>query len=459
LFKGAGTSFTVFNPATQSLTAAELQQGVELAIEALDIVRDSAVWDGTVSLTLRVTATGVDASDTVKLRVSPVMLFHHLSDVDTLYASEVPYDNDSAIFRRDLQTALTASGITRPLAAIRTYDQWTQDFFETGYMSMPAPGGQKVIRVNFRSANVQSYGSFPLREASRVVFTGMRGKDVAGVQQYDPRYDPSGEMDSLDSFGNTETIPPYTFNGVSYPMGRILRGSIPSFAPDPSFTRMLESQRVQPLVNVDTSWLLVGHVDETISFIRANNARGWVALVNDPRLARTMLQNANNAGHGSVKLFTGKQWLDDYNRPYSAEVTIRQVLADTEVMAESANTAAHIDRQVAILKAATGLTDAEIVRVPYLHWPVSGLSLAYQPGTVNGVVANGYRFYTPNPHGPVINGKDLFKDQLERALQPYGVTVHYVEDWNLYHRLAGEVHCGSNAARAIPSAKWWESGR
>jgi protein-arginine deiminase len=41
-----------------------------------------------------------------------------------------------------------------------------------------------------------------------------------------------------------------------------------------------------------------------------------------------------------------------------------------------------------------------------------------------------------------------------------GITVHYIENWDLYHRLLGEVHCGTNALRAVPSGtKWWEAGR
>ncbi len=44
------------------------------------------------------------------------------------------------------------------------------------------------------------------------------------------------------------------------------------------------------------------------------------------------------------------------------------------------------------------------------------------------------------------------------AAQPYGISVKFVEDWDLYHRLLGEVHCGSNADRAV-TTKWWETGK
>ena len=128
-------------------------------------------------------------------------------------------------------------------------------------------------------------------------------------------------------------------------------------------------------------------------------------------------------------------------------------------MNESARAATEVDAQVAIIKSATGLTDAEIIRVPYLHERVSGSSLAYQPGTVNGVLVTKNVFASPDPHGPIINGQDIFKAQLAAALAPYSVQVQWVEDWYLYHINAGEVHCGSNSMRKIPSALWWESGR
>jgi hypothetical protein len=39
------------------------------------------------------------------------------------------------------------------------------------------------------------------------------------------------------------------------------------------------------------------------------------------------------------------------------------------------------------------------------------------------------------------------------ALAPLDITVHFVEDWDTYHRQHGEVHCGTNSTRQIPQAK------
>lgn len=430
-----------------------VRSGIELAIEARDIVRDAKTWDGYVDIKLALSGPSGAAEDVVRMRVSPVMTYHHLSPAETTYVSTFSSTGNAAM-RADLVSASTAAGVAAP-KTISTQDPWTEDFFETAYMSMPAEGGkQHVVRVNIRSANEyqpQSSKS-PLRRAGRFAFM-QRGRDSAAIQQFDPAR--GGKWDTLNSFGNLETIPPFTHAGQSFPLGRVLRGSVPSYYPDKAFAAMMEAQAVQPAVNIDTSWLLVAHVDETLSFVKAPTARGWVLLANDPTLAKTMLETQVAAGNGDVRMFVGKRW----SAQETAEVSINDVLADTEVMSESAQAAVEVDAQLAIIKDATGLTDAEIIRVPFLHYAVSGRSVAYQPGTVNGLYLSDKHFVAPKPHGPVIAGKDIFEEDLKERLSTLGITVHFAENWDSYHRNLGEVHCGTNATRQVPDAKWWETGR
>ena len=460
LFKKQNGAYTIFHPETDTLPAAELRAGVELGLEGKDVVRDAAVWDGMVDITFGVKlAAATPPSDTVRLRLAPLVTQHHLSPPAKLFATVFPGDRDSGAMLKDLSAAVTAAAVPEPLVELGINDQWTQDLFEVATMSMPAPGGEHVITVYVRSANVENPKSTqnPLRSGGKVVFT-FRGKDVAAVQQVDLKH--SLDMDSLDSFGNLETIPPYTLDGKSYPLGRIIRGNIPSMHPDQSVLTMFESQKVQPPVYVDTSWLLVGHVDETISFVKAPTPRGWAVVLNDPVLAKTMLQKASADGHGSVKMFVGMKWVNDFGSEYSAEVTIDQVLADTSVMGPSATAVVEVDKQLAVLKAETGITDDEILRLPFLHWDVGGYSVAYQVGTVNSISLGDAHYGAAEPHGPVVGGVDIFKKQMETELAKVGITVHWIENWNLYHRLLGEVHCGSNTARQVsPKVHWWESGR
>lgn len=463
LFRHAGDAYQVLDPALP-LALADLQAGLSISIEAKDIVRDSTLWDGIIDVTLQVVVPEQKYwkpgtyTDTVRLRVAPVLTFHHLLPVETAYASAVQRDPDSATFVTDLRAAVTAANPNITLVTPSVEDQWTQDFFETGYASMPGPNGaQRVMRVFFRSANIENPfdRNFPMRAAGRLVFTRFRGKDVAGIQQIDLQTD--GDTQSLNSFGNFETIPPYTQGTKQWPLGRVLRGSVRGFAPDQSFVTMTEAQKYQePSVNIDTSWLLVGHVDETVTFLKANTPRGWIMLANDARLAKQMLEAEVMRGNGATRMFVGKNWVDEMGNEPPAETTISRLLANTGVMQASAEAAVKVDEQVAILKRETGLTDAEIIKVPFLHEDVQGTSLAHQVGTVNLFVIDDKTLAVPDPHGPIIDGKDLFKKQLEDALTPYGYTIRFIDDWNLYHRMAGEVHCGTNAMRAIPSTKWWE---
>jgi protein-arginine deiminase len=462
LFKKTGEGATDFTPLAgdEVFTAEEIQAGLEFGIEAKDIVRDPAKWDGYVDIELKVTSpTKGEAIDTVHMRVAPVMTYHHLLPAEKIWVSNTGGFGNKEM-RTDLAKACKAAGVPAP-QEINDGDPWTQDFFETGFMTMPGAGGtQHAMRVNYRSANVfePSKPKTPLRPAGQIVFK-LRGKDVAGIQQFDIKH--SGQMDSLNSFGNLETIPPYDLDGVSYPMGRIIRGKTKSFFPDPSFVKMMDAQSVQqPSINVDTQWLLVGHIDETTSFVKAKTPRGWVLLVNDARLAKQMLEDEVKAGHGDIPMFVGKVWQDfETGKDRPAAISIKDVLADTEVLQSSAEAAVEVDAQLAIIKKETGLKDDEIIRVPFLHTTISGRSAAYQPGTVNGIYVSDTHFGSPDPHGPTINGKDIFKSALEEPLSKLGITVDWIEDWSEYHLGIGEVHCGTNATRKIPETKWWESGR
>ncbi|MBX3201085.1 MAG: protein-arginine deiminase [Labilithrix sp.] len=461
IFKKVGEGATDFEVLAEDnvFTAEEIRAGFELGIEAKDVVRDAAKWDGYVELQLTVTSpTKGTSTDVVLMRVAPIITFHHLLPAEQIWVSNTMTQGNAAM-RTDLAKACKAAAIGAP-KTINVPDPWTQDFFEPAYTSMPGPGGtQHVMRVNYRSANVfePKKERSPLRPAGQFVFQ-VRGRDVAGVQQFDIDHNP--DMDTLNSFGNYETVPPYTKDGVSYPLGRLVRGKTKSYYPDKSFSKLIAAQGQQPEIDVDTSWLLVAHIDETISFVKAPTPRGWVLLVNDAPLAKKMLEDAVTAGHGDTPMFVGKTWIDfDDLSERPAEITISEVLADTEVMKASAEAAAEVDAQLEVLKEELGLEEDEIVRVPFLHADYGGKSIAYQPGVVNGVYLSDTRFGAPDPHGPIIGGKDIFKTAFSEPLAKIGVTVEYIENWDEYHLGGGEVHCGTNSTRAIPEERWWKSGR
>ncbi|GAB1515395.1 protein-arginine deiminase family protein [Actinophytocola sp. KF-1] len=423
-------------PATE-LSAAELRRGVELGVEATDVRRPG--WDGRITVTLTTTRTVRH-----RLTVAPLMLQHDLQRATTVFAARpgpgqgrpdgwqwlddawAPHDWES--FSGDLEEAgapmryLTGTGLW-------WQDNWWQDFFEPAY----ATANGRTMRFAIRSANIWDVGVRTPRPASRAVFRDLRGPDVAVVQAMadDGR---DAIKDLRNATGNIESLPPYR----GYPDGRLVYGSDPrgALTPDPAFIGFLTSQHAQPPVVIDTSWLLVGHADETTHVVKARNARGWTIMVADPRLAVATLRA--NQDHGDARFTAGR-----------LTATIDEVLADRQLMADNEEAARHIDDQVAVLLRETGLRAGELVRVPVLFTKPRevGLFMAATPGIPNGLSLDAHTFAAPDPHAPVVDGEDIFKTATERALR--GVDVHWVEDVGWAHLGGGEVHCTTNAWRAV----------
>jgi len=448
VFKRTAAGFTVFRP-TDVLTVAELREGVEFGVEGKDVQRDTS-WNGYADVTLTVRSGGdggSSASDTVRLRQAPLIFRHHLSPVQNVYAISTAGTGYTP-FINSLTTAITSAGTAVLKTLALGGDQWTQDIYESAYVAMPAAPAPQIIRVNVRSANYGGSKGPGLRPASRVIFTTLRGKDVGGVQAYDVNH--ANNMDTLNSTGNFETIPPYTNGTEKYPLGRVLRGRTAAWYPDKTMDALIDAQGQQTSLAIDTQWLLVGHVDETVSFVKASTARGWVMLVTDPAGAVKMLQDQSTAGNGSTAMFAGT----------SGATTISAVLANTAIMTHNQDAAADIQAQVDIIKTATGLTDAEIIKVPITHRLTSSKSVAHLPGTVNGIAMSDKVFFAPDPHGPVIGGKDIFKAAFEASMTTLGITVYWVEDWDLFHSLDGEIHCATNVDRLVGAGEtWWTSGK
>jgi hypothetical protein len=58
---------------------------------------------------------------------------------------------------------------------------------------------------------------------------------------------------------------------------------------------------------------------------------------------------------------------------------------------------------------------------------------------------------------------DLFEAYTVATLAPLGLTIHFTDDWDTYHRHLGEVHCGTNVLRRMPEEVsgfsgpyWWD---
>ncbi|MDN3294302.1 protein-arginine deiminase domain-containing protein [Streptomyces ficellus] len=480
---------------TTRLTAAELRAGVEFGVESTDVVRDSAaVWDGRAVIRLTVTSGGVTASDDVTLRVAPLLTHHHLQRAQQVMVTKVPGTDEFARRQRafvgGLAKEVSAAGIDKPLITFDAYqDIWAQDFVEPGYVSMTGPDGRRqAIRVMLRSAQ-------PDREAGRELFEKLRGNGVGVVQVSGVR---DSEEWTLNSMGNLETIPPYAHGGRSFPAGRIIMGERKDDGSKPAraMRTLLASQGMQDPLLLDTSWLHVGHVDEFVQFLPADTPRGWKIGIADPEAGLKLLRDAQRAGHGGARMFS----VPDRKDAPAPKETIAQALASRWLVADNTMAARRIQANLDVLRRETGVTDAEIVRVPALYTrgteqgergdrvprltrlgagavpdavdeygqqkrlrersgraagPGTVMTSAYVPGAVNGVLLGRDRYLAPRQWGPVIGGTDVFTAAVTAAYTRAGMRVSYIDDWDTYHLGMGEVHCGTNTLRDT-SAAWWK---
>ncbi len=458
LFIKRGNTWSKITDADQ-LKADELRAGVELGLDGKDVVRDSKVWDGTVTVRFTVKAGSLSSQDDVVLREAPVLTHHHVQQAQEILVAAGGMDNpDQSHFVQDLARLVKDAGISTPLRQLNSGDdQWAQDYVEPGYASMPGPDGKpRVIRIMIRSAQKG-------REAGRVVFTDLRGPGIGAIQM-------SGKSgyNQIDSMGNLETIPPYSYNGHNYPVGRIIMGQHGNTKPDQEMLTFLESQGLQKPLLLDTSWLLVGHVDEFVQFLPAKNGRGWIIALADPTGGLDLLRAAQKAGKGETPVFSRPQSDGD---PVQ---TINQVLADTAMIQANTMAAQKIAANLETLKRETGINDAEVIKIPAVYVGLDfsgntegpgGVTLAgssgvnaYIPGAINGIVLSPTQYIAPRQWGPVIDGKDIFAEAVSAAYAKAGMSVSYLDDWATHHYSGGEVHCGTNTLRDT-SAPWWPTSK
>lgn len=187
--------------------------------------------------------------------------------------------------------------------------------------------------------------------------------------------------------------------------------------------------------------------------------KGFRTIVADAAESREMLLELQAAGHGDEPMFVDKYVYDyETEREYPAQATIDQVLANADLMAASEYSQAVIDREFEKLAATTGLEPEDVTTMPGLYEEMWGQHISYQPGTVNLLHVDGV-LVVADPFGPVIDGVDPFKKDLEQKFEPLGIEVFFADDWDLYHANMGEVHCGTNVVREMSHLRWWESGR
>lgn len=207
-------------------------------------------------------------------------------------------------------------------------------------------------------------------------------------------------------------------------------------------------------IMLPSNWLLVGHVDEYLTLVPAQNdchaaymmASGLEAL----NLARH--NPAEYTSQGDV-LATGQVGaaLDAYalrRRPANEDYVFSDFdLTRRPTTSAEAFVQLNLQAEGYALEAMRRLKQgacAEFIRVPQFFTAVQGKAIALNPGTVNSLVLRNHAI-VPDPNSAELRA--IVKSRYAQALGSED-NVHYIDD-HIYHTADGEVHCGTNVIRDI----------
>lgn len=346
---------------------------------------------------------------------------HHLQTVARMYVANA----NNAQFRVDLGAAAGADNpvipvtVGDPAAATPTGvpylngnawanyrggtvpagdDRWMRDTIVSGHCSWPGNG----TGVENKDVFMKAHRWRPLQNW---VYETLLNANV-GIS-----YPAAGSADAIasaNSGGNIAVTPPVqkTANGIvtPYRYGRIYYGHNRYHRVDANSRDFMAAQNMQTPIILDTDWLLVGHVDEMMTFVPDNNPasafKKWKLLVASPAEAYRLMTTAQGA-HGAANVLNRAAWDGVHNRFDYTSLQINGTNVGATINAFLGNGPAPltnprdhsnytykqlrdwniggvetvIARNVTLLKNAFDLVDTDIIKVPVIFFPEG-----YNPG-------------------------------------------------------------------------------
>lgn len=243
----------------------------------------------------------------------------------------------------------------------------------------------------------------------------------------------------LDSFRSLTVSPPITANGRYYPFGRLIfnDGSLDANPLDSAqkiseLRRFFERQKIQAPFGLYTDWLVCDRVDEIISFLPADNDKGFKVLVASPLTASIVLKRLSDRGFPALIMFQGMQRADYRNTPgacRSAAISIAELLQDTSFWDANQRYQSYMHKNILILEKELGLSRSHFVNIPVLFHPPfkNGRTTPYFPNLVKHHLLSDGSLLISKPRGPIVNGKCAFETALEHAIPDRTVRFTKVE--------------------------------
>lgn len=398
-------------------------RNIILGIEAKQFA--DRTWNGSVTLKATAKKDGKQiSSDQIQMGVSPWIMSPNTAPVKEILVSDRGPANRDLISQ--IKQAVKATGAQ---VKVMPGDRlWMQDSEKFGYVQFPEKSGIRTYNVVLNN---------PDQGQSKKPDKSLLNQDLGTFEIGKPR-----TLDVLnqwaDGYGNLQVTPPLP----GYPMGRIYYGNSGTETLNPEVVDFLKAQQVQgPPVDIDTSWLLIRHVDEIINFIPGQSGKPLMLIVS-PEAGVKLLEELQQKGYGSMSI----------NRDLSTQTTVRAALNNQSLIQHNLSLQRDkINPLLDKLKREFQLTDDQIIQVPVM-FGYSGY--AWWPNLVNSVIVNG-NLLISSPRGAMINGRDYTEDKFRQLLVNSDINLTFLSD-KYYQELRGNIHSATNTVRQGEKRPFWE---
>ena len=383
-------------------------------------------WQGVVNLKAIAEKNGRQiASDSVQIGVVPWLMSPNTASVKELHVSDRGFANRE--FINKIMEIIEKTGVTAKINPGGT--TWMQDTQEIGYVQFPSEGKMHNMNVVLKANRPQEND----RYAMSLLKENFGWFEVGKPRQLDPlnRW--------ADAYGNLEVTPPLP----GYPMGRVYYGKAGKVGMNPDIIEFIKAQKIQGLpVDIDTSWLMMRHVDEILSFIPSKFGKPLMLIVS-PEAGVKLLEKLSEESYGKAAI----------NRGLSTQTTVRAGLNNEKLIQHNL----YLQREklnplIEKLKQEFNLSNDQIIQVPAM-FGYSGYS--WWPNMVNSVVING-ELLVSNPRGALINGKDYTQEKFRRLVSSSSLNINFMDD-QYYQELRGNAHDAMNTTRLGKNNPFWKS--
>lgn len=414
--------------------SAALQVGVGVVLPEAKAGADEPGWPSAFTVEVGTTVEG-EGRVRVPFRVAPFLIPSPLDPVEVML---IVSEKTTAEAVKGLKAFAAKSELKLyEHLAKPPCDQWLQDTIEPGVFAFPAGDNVRQARAVLSGLR-KEFGNWAAGLDQQLT-QRLRGDGVVTIVPGVPRKTTRW----IDWYGNLEVTPPHTArDGRRFFYGRILTGKQRDLGMHPGVMKFLENQAMQwPPIVIDTSWLMIGHVDEVVSFVPAKTKAGFKVLLPSPKAARDLLDTLLTKGLGELPVFENTWDATTVSK-------LREQVAASEENAAIDKSSIGVRQQ---LQKELNLDDGDFVLLPVLFERRG----AVIPNAVNSMVVNGH-LLAPEPRGPRLNGRDLFEEAIRNALAGCEVRVVFVDAWRAFHEGGGEFHCGTNTFRRLRDPAWWK---